>query len=416
MDLPEGTDEFALVNTHSRPYLLRNHKAGGPVQLGGHRGLIQFPEAGDNTMASFHRAAKRKIMLIEMDILALKPLLQNNPPDFLANHDRKATRVLADLMGRWSEYTASQVEGQPIVVPQIDKNGSFTDKFYVTKEVITLVWAASKELFDAYPGLSIIYDAKDGDAGPFGAGLSHHPEFFVDSVVTVYPYYIKSGQELIQMVEAYGPAPGWRFNIKWWMVPQIEGIMHIAFADFDFSAMTPRKKFEMVFEATKEWTISPIKEGLNVTGATLPVAGIGDRYDIETGTAIDARGVPVVETALLEKYFEDRVTIELFHFMRKKYPELPLNNIVRAYDVAVGPKRFKWAPIDGNPSPWGKLYDFHEALATPGRLYGKYHFDLYIVDQFFRCLEDLFRHDNKLPRTLTSDNPTADLNIEVLGD
>ncbi|RMZ79386.1 hypothetical protein DV738_g3380, partial [Chaetothyriales sp. CBS 135597] len=78
-------------------------------------------------MASFHRAAKSDLMIMEMDILALMAI--------------------------------------------IDKNGKFTDKFYVTNEVITLVWAASKILFDAYPGLSIIYDAKDGDASSAVAGI-----------------------------------------------------------------------------------------------------------------------------------------------------------------------------------------------------------------------------------------------------
>ena len=413
MDLPEGTDKTALLKKHSLPYLLRNRKAGGPVQLAAHRGLIQFPHAGDNTMASYLRAAKRGIMVIEMDALALKAFL-SELPEFVATHDRKAERILASHPGRWNEYTAPEVAGQPIVARQIDKNGNFTDKFFVTNEVVTLVWDASKILFDAFPGLSIIYDAKDGDAAPFGAALSHRPEFYEDSVVTVYPYFIRSGQELINAVEVIGPAPGWKKNIKWWMVPQIEGIMTIAFAGVDFSNKTPREKFNLVFAATKEWTVSPIREGLNVTGATLPVAGIGDRYDIETGTAVDARGVPVVEATLLEKYFQDRVTIELFHHMRKDYPEMPLNNIVRAYDVALGTTRFKWAPVDGKPTPWGKLYDFHEALATSGRLYGKYHFDLYIVDQFFRCLEDLYRFDNKLPRTLTSENPSADLNIDVI--
>ena len=49
------------------------------------------------------------------------------------------------------------------------------------------------------------------------------------------------------------------------------------------------------------------------------------------------------------------------------------------------------------------------------RLYGgELHFDSYIVHLYFRCLEDLFCFNNKSDRTLTSDNPTADLNLLVV--
>lgn len=256
--------------------------------------------------------------------------------------------------------------------------------------------------------MTLNYDPKDGDAGPFGAVLSHRPEFYKNALVNVYPYNLPGASALINSFEEHGAAPGWKEKISFAPIPQIEGILGNDFLEYDFSDVAPKEKFNLVYQAALKWTESFFDEGLKVSAVNLSLAGIGEFYDIDLGTAVNAEGVPVPEPQL-KKYFEDRIMIELFRHFEKNYPHVPRIGTVRSYDVAEGSKRYKWAPVDGKPAPWGVHHAFHNAMATPGLHLGKYKFHMYVADQIERCLAHQAWFDVGTTLPLSSDNPGANL-------
>lgn len=130
-----------------------------------------------------------------------------------------------------------------------------------------------------------------------------------------------------------------------------------------------------------------MRPDLNIAGVMLIIGGIGERYNVATGTATDERGKPITDEDVLVTYRDDHILIDLFDYVRKNYPLTPIMGIIRASDLQQRGQFHKWDHIDGSPMEWGKNTDIFKAHATPGHARQRYHFDYITADLIARSLE-----------------------------
>lgn len=274
----------------------------------------------------------------------------------------------------------------------------------------------SEELRKEVPGVSFYCDAKDGQAPSYGAAISYRPDQYENSAIAVYPYGgIYDAGALAKRINHIGAHKAWSENVLFLPVPYFDAIKANHFQGYNFSNVSPAEKYDMIYEKTKLFAYSFVKENSKVKSFAimLAIAGLGIRYDKQTGTADDEAGVPVDPGTLLDHYMWDAMLIQLYHDLEKDYPKVPFANIVRQYDYMEGKHRGKWAPVDGRPAPWGKSAEYNKALATFPRCLGL-QFDLWIVDEFLQCVEKQAWLDAGEPCKPTHNFPASNLIVEKI--
>ena len=192
-------------------------------------------------------------------------------------------------------------------------------------------------------------------------------------------------EQFVSQIEAVGAAADWKENVNLVPVVQIQPLAERFFADPRQTPSDPTHDYDDLFACVRTWVDSIMDKGFKVKGIQIPLGGI------------------------LEDYRDDRLLIDLHAYVRATYPNHPIFNIVRAYDVAQDNKRYKWRLIDGKPGEWGKHSDLLEQHATPGKTRNRYDFDLILTDLLPRALEYEAHLANGIALDEESGNPRADL-------
>jgi hypothetical protein len=250
------------------------------------------------------------------------------------------------------------------------------------------LWDVLEDLSKDYPWATYLVDTKNDESHHVIAAMSRRPQYRDTTIVSFYAYNYENGRQLVAQVTAAAANMDWKSNVALLPVVQLPPFVTRLRTKSGFAALPSRQKFDRIFRRAITWVNSLFEQGLRIFAVGLPFNTIGERYDIETGTAVDKDGNVVTDEELLDLYREDRVLMDLYRYLRAKHPTTPLRGLVRGpdYEDNCG-ERGRWDPLKGSPQHWAKLGPAREASATPGLLQENgFRFDIMVVDQFDKCL------------------------------
>lgn len=209
--LPSDITPEEAIAKHSVPNLLEKLHLDLPLQVAEHRGRFNLGKGEQECSMPGMRNAVAKTSEYHSNFMEADMSFSFDKVPFVL-HEFNLYRT-CEIDQQIQHMHSDEVKKYELLVRETRGRRHSKTMFRKTGEKIPTCEEYFNGAIAENPGVTILADARDAEAGLAVAWLSHRPKFHQNVALLFYSFQIQNVEEFIKLVEASDPAPDWRKTV-----------------------------------------------------------------------------------------------------------------------------------------------------------------------------------------------------------